>query len=273
MDLKSTKLNELTFGHLLRLLRELSILFVLGFLIIKLVGGDIGFDFTKLSSSELVSILLAFFSIALSAAFYFAATGQSNQFYDNVNKFSKDTSELLGRLDEQVKGIGGKQIELKDSIDKYYSSGKNNNVVEEKNVTEEKAQEVQESLSNILKEIFDKSNLTAPEREKYEKALKEKDNELCELRERQNILSRRTEKPLKGYTKNRIGIFGLSEAIETDPKELLLQFANKGPSRYRRDLLDFGYIIKERPKSIGDITDKGAELITSSIVDLIDEES
>lgn len=108
MELKDAKLSDITFGHLIRLVRELVLLFVLGFVVVKLITGDLGLDFTKLSASELVSILLAFFSIALSAAFYFAATNQSNQFYDNVNKFSKDTSELLGRLDEQVKGIGGK---------------------------------------------------------------------------------------------------------------------------------------------------------------------
>ena len=113
MSLENTKISDLNFGHILRLIREAAILVIAGTIIIKILTGDFGLDFTKLSASELVSILLAFFSIALSAAFYFAATSQSNQFYDNVNNFTKDTSTLLGRLDEQLKGLDGRQSELK----------------------------------------------------------------------------------------------------------------------------------------------------------------
>mgnify|MGYP000527716938 CR=1 FL=1 len=47
---------------------------------IKVFSGDLSLDFTKLSASELVSILLAFFSISLSAAFYFADEFRRSQF-------------------------------------------------------------------------------------------------------------------------------------------------------------------------------------------------
>lgn len=60
------------------------------------------------------------------------STQQSNLFYHNVHQFTKDTSEILGRLDEQVKNIGGKQTELKDTFEKNYAYNQNGNYSEER---------------------------------------------------------------------------------------------------------------------------------------------
>jgi hypothetical protein len=90
MKLDNVKITDITFGHILRLIREVAIIGVSSYLAIRIFSGDLSLDFTKLSPSELVSILLAFFSIALAAAFYFAATNASNQFYDNINKFNRN---------------------------------------------------------------------------------------------------------------------------------------------------------------------------------------
>src|SRR5688500_20145424 len=46
----------------------------------------------------LLSLLLALFSVALSALFYFKATDTSNAFYDNTYKYTKDKAELLVRI-------------------------------------------------------------------------------------------------------------------------------------------------------------------------------
>lgn len=271
-DLKEAKLANLTFGHVLRFMRELAILIVVGTLLIKLLTGDLGLDFAKLSASELVSILLAFFSIALSAAFYFAATNQSNQFYDNVNNFTKDTSTLLGRLDEQVKGVSGRQSELKDSIDRYYLRGSNEKVEEAQEATEKQVQEVEGNLAEIVSELFDKAKLAPAEREQFEKRIRERDIELGQLRERLGRLASRSERPVRGHTRRRIEKMGLAEAIELEPQELLFQIAKKSVNAYRRDLAALGYTTTETPESRKDITEKGAKMVASELEALVDSE-
>ena len=53
----------------------------------------------NVSIDSLVSVLLAFFSIYLSALFYFKATEQSNQFYDRTYEYTKDINVLLSKME------------------------------------------------------------------------------------------------------------------------------------------------------------------------------
>ena len=46
-----------------------------------------------------LSLLLALFSVALAALFYFKATDTSNAFYDNTYKFSQDVAGLLAKIE------------------------------------------------------------------------------------------------------------------------------------------------------------------------------
>jgi hypothetical protein len=273
MSLENSKISDLKFGHVLRLIREAAILIIAGSIIIKILTGDFGLDFTKLSASELVSILLAFFSIALSAAFYFAATSQSNQFYDNVNNFTKDTSTLLGRLDEQVKGLDGRQSELKESIDKYYHNRSSDKAEIAQQATERKVQEAEGDLSEIVAELFEKAKLAPAEREQYEKRLKERDVELGQLRERLGRLASRNERPARNYTRNKINRMGLLKAIEYEPAELLFVIAKNAVSGYRKDLAALGYIKDESIDSVEDVTDKGAQMVTAELELLMERET
>lgn len=61
------------------------------------------FTDVSFSITTLVSVLLAFFSIYLSALFYFKATEQSNQFYDNTYKQTKDIHVLLSEMEGKFK--------------------------------------------------------------------------------------------------------------------------------------------------------------------------
>jgi len=58
-----------------------------------------------MDTSTLLSLLLALFSVALSALFYFKATDTSNAFYDNTYKFTKEIAELLVKIES---GFGEK---------------------------------------------------------------------------------------------------------------------------------------------------------------------
>ena len=263
--MNSSGISEINFSQIIRLVREIGALVIIGVIIIGLFTGDLRFDFTKLSASELVSILLAFFSIALSAAFYFAATSQSNQFYDNVNNFTKDTSTLLGRLDEQVKGIGGRQSELKDSLDKYYFGSSKEKLSEDQKTTKAQVQQVEQNLAGIVSELFDKARLDPAEREEYERRIKDRDDELRKLRERLGSLGVRSDRVVRNYTRNKIKEIGIDRALELDPGELLLMVAAKGIEPYRRDLATLGYTTTEKPGSIGDVTEKGSLMVAAEL--------
>jgi hypothetical protein len=57
----------------------------------------------KFDFSQLLSLLLAFFSIVLSAAFYFKATESSNKFYDRTFEHTRTLLELLSRIEERTR--------------------------------------------------------------------------------------------------------------------------------------------------------------------------
>lgn len=59
------------------------------------------FNLETFDFSQLISLVLALFSIALSATFYFKATDTSNKFYDRTYTLTKDLFEVLGRIEER----------------------------------------------------------------------------------------------------------------------------------------------------------------------------
>jgi hypothetical protein len=69
-------------------------------------------DFSNVNTSEVLSFFLALFAIALSIAFYFKASDTAHTFYDNTYKFTKEISEMLGRIEA---GFGEKLRHLEES--------------------------------------------------------------------------------------------------------------------------------------------------------------
>ncbi len=259
------KISNLTVSTSIRLLRELAALGVMAYLCIKLFSGELSMDFAKLSATELVNLLLAFFSIALSAAFYFAATSQSNQFYDNVNKFSKDTSELLGRLDEQVKGLGGRQSELKESIDKYYLKDRDGVAEQINQDVQAKANEAEANLSKLVSDLLEKTNLSPGEKAKAQEELRQKDAELGQLREKLGQLTSARDVAVRSHTMRKIDAFGLQKATQLQLEDWALPVICSGVTGYRRDMKMLGYIDKIQPTSMDDITEAGRNMLLSAL--------
>lgn len=69
----------------------------------------------ELKATDILSIVISLFAIGLSVAFYFKATDTSNDFYDNIYKFTKEVLEILGRIEA---GFG----ERLKHLDEGYSS-------------------------------------------------------------------------------------------------------------------------------------------------------
>ncbi len=107
-----------------------------------------------------LSTVIALFAIVLSVLFYFKSTEQSNQFYNCIFNFIKDTSTLLA---EMKKGIGNLEHEVYRS---YGGSTEDNDKEkkqlekEGKKISEEK-NKIDDSISKILEEnITNKKQLS-----------------------------------------------------------------------------------------------------------------
>ncbi|WP_218699272.1 hypothetical protein [Acinetobacter harbinensis] len=254
---KSSLPNQTSFDwsitNIVRLLREIALLGILVYLAFNFINGDIGISFgTKaLTASEIISILLAFFAILLSAAFYYMSTQQSNLFYHNVHQFTKDTSEILGRLDEQVKHIGGRQTELKDTFEKNYAYNNQNGVTQKK---EEKINEELEKKDADLKEkerninqkidsLIEKIE-SEDEKEKLKIELERERNEIkklkSEMEEKSNLLH--VIQRVKNQTKQFMTTMDLEDIVRRRPSSLMAELISKTGPQLQKDMSNLGYI-------------------------------
>lgn len=81
--------------------RDISVVLLMIVFSYRLAVSDLKIDLSGLSFTDLLSMVLAIFAIALSAAFYFKADESSKTFYDNSLKFTSHMSETLGRIEER----------------------------------------------------------------------------------------------------------------------------------------------------------------------------
>ncbi len=133
----------------------------------------------------LLSLLLALFSVGLSALFYFKATDTSNAFYDNTYKFTKDIAELLVRIES---GFGERLRHLDEGYtriqDRFYPQLSKEEIAE----TQKQVKEEEENLNSKLKErdklieeLVQKSQLEGKEKQKFLDQLKKREAELQQL--------------------------------------------------------------------------------------------
>jgi len=97
---------------------------------------------------------MAFFAVSLSAAFYFKATDTSNEFYNNQYKFTKDVSEILGRIEagfgERLRHIDEGTKGLRDKLENYDITGAKKEVEEKQDNVEKRKNEVKTTISDIM---------------------------------------------------------------------------------------------------------------------------
>ena len=79
---------------------------IVGSIVVLILAGVVSYrlltaSFASFDFSQLISLIIALFSIALSAQFYFKATDTSNKFYDRTYRLTKDLFEILGRIEER----------------------------------------------------------------------------------------------------------------------------------------------------------------------------
>ena len=164
-------------------------------LIYKLAISNLTLDFSKFDFNALLALILSLFAIALSVAFYFKATDTSNLFYDNTYKFTKEISEILGRIEA---GFGERLRHLDEGysglVNKFDNGFSEQNIKETKEEIEKEKiklnQEIDER-NQILNSVIEKAQLDQHEKELIKKQLKEKEIEISKQNRELNFLKNR----------------------------------------------------------------------------------
>ncbi|MEY4354065.1 MAG: hypothetical protein RLZZ609_2306 [Cyanobacteriota bacterium] len=145
-------------------------------------------DLQGFSFNDLLALLLAVFSVGLSVAFYFKANETSNQFYDNTYKFTKEMSELLGRIEsgfgERLRHLDegySTMVERFDKIPAYFGPTVTQVQTEEDEVTR-----LKEKLRKLIEDFANQAHIAEQEKKELIFKLTQTNEELAEAK---NILS------------------------------------------------------------------------------------
>lgn len=155
----------------------IAIILIVGW---KIIAADFSFTFENIKTSDLLSLLLALFAIGLSVAFFVKANEISNMFYDNMYKFTKDNSELLGRMEagfgEQLRHLDLGYTGLRDKFDKLpLDLGKTREKVEDEKAEVVKLKSEKEELLN---ELAERANLQEEEKKELFARLQQSETQL-----------------------------------------------------------------------------------------------
>jgi hypothetical protein len=151
----------------------------------KVITASFVVDLTSFSFSDFLSMILALFSIWLSLIFYLKANETSNSFYHNTFTFTKETSEILGRIEagfsERLRRIDETQVRIGDRMDKMpLSFTEATRQIEEGRKT---AGEAEENRDNLLRELTEKAGLQDAQRDEFLRRIREQDNQIAEAKQ------------------------------------------------------------------------------------------
>lgn len=192
---KNGKMELLT----LKNVRDIVVLVFFGALSFKLFSMDLSLDIKEFGFTDLLSMLVSFFSIGLSVAFYFKATDTSNRFYDNSYAFTKDVSEILGRMEagfgERLRHLDEGYSGIRDKFDRLpFDSAKALEDIEKETQEIKKKEEEQRKT---LESLAQKAHLAESEKielfehmEKLSRELEESKTEARRLEMRLRVNER-----------------------------------------------------------------------------------
>lgn len=159
----------------------------------RLGWSDLTIDLSKFEFSDLLALILALFAVGMSVAFYFKSTDSSNQFYDNSYRFTKDVSEILGRIEagfgERLRHLDEGYSGLKDRFDQLpFDSQKAQEEIEKE---EEELNKVAAERNELLNELAQRAQLQEKEKEELFSKLGQKDDELSKAQAELRFMKRR----------------------------------------------------------------------------------
>lgn len=133
-----------------------------------------------MSAETVVSILLAFFSIGISVAFYFKANDTSTRFYNSSYEFMKEQSILLGRIEERFgERLGNVQSILQNMLP----------ITQQKEDTERLVKEITE-YKDIFDKLISESGLPPNEKKRIEDQINQKEQIIINIqKEKEDALN------------------------------------------------------------------------------------
>lgn len=141
----------------LAMLRDIVLVVLIAVFGWKMMNAELKIDLASFGFTDLLALILALFSVWLSVAFYFKATDASNQFYDNTYRFTKEMSEMLGRIEagfgEKLKHIDEGYSGIRDRFDRMspYSQVTEADVQKEEEEVRQKEQEQKALIEDLAK--------------------------------------------------------------------------------------------------------------------------
>lgn len=175
--------------------RDLSVVGLVVVVGIRFATADFNIDLKDFSFTDLVSLFLAVSSVALSALFYFKADESSRTFYTHTYKFTKEVSEMLGRIDsgfgEKLANIGRGYTDLSQKFDRFsYEPGLAESRAENSAAKKAEIEEQEARRQNIIEDLMQRASVAGAEKEELlnrlstlSRELEQSKAELAELRE------------------------------------------------------------------------------------------
>lgn len=160
----------------------------------KLLTSPISINLTEIKLNDVLALVLSVFAISLSVAFYFKATDTSNLFYDNTYKFTKDISEILGRIEagfgERLRHLDEGYTGLRDKVERFPNLDPEKAAKKVKEEEEEVKKKEQER-NQLIEELAKKAKLQESEKNKLFLELRQKDEELLDAKRQLRFFERR----------------------------------------------------------------------------------
>lgn len=168
----------------LAILRDVLIVLLIAIVGWKILSAELKVDLSAFSFTDLLALIMSLFSIWLSVAFYFKATDASGQFYDNTYRFTKEMSEILGRIEagfgEKLRHIDEGYAGIRERFDRLPSYGKVTK--DEVQKEEEEVRKKEQEQHALLEELTHRAKLAEHEKQSFLQTLSQTTDELEQAR-------------------------------------------------------------------------------------------
>ncbi len=237
-------------------------------------------DLSSFRFSDLLSLLLALFAIALAVAFYLKATDTSNRFYDNTYKFTSDVSKILGHIEgefgERLRHLDEGYSGLQDRFDR--AAVDPTRTLKQIKQEEEELRKKEQERSSLIDELASKANMEREEKQKLMDRFSTQEKELDEAKRQIAFLKRQLrgsgeqdadDGPAVGgpppafldYAKmvllNALGGEAVGSVSHARANARFASIREKLHPAFLRDMVNYGYADKH-----GQLTSLGYELVT-----------
>jgi hypothetical protein len=170
----------------------------------KLLNASITLDLSGFSFNDLLALLLALFSVWLSVAFYLKASDTSNQFYDNTYKFTKEISELLGRIEEGfgewLRHLDEGYAGVRDRVERwqdYISAPTNYEIQHEK----DEVTRIEQNYQRLIDELTSRATIAENEKESIKQQLNAANQDLANAKIALAESTRSDNKQVEAYSR------------------------------------------------------------------------